>query len=287
MRRFLDFFIAFKEYVALTFFVAASLTLIAISRNTDVGPIRAFATALVGAVQSTYAWIPNPVSLNRENQQLEASAIELAAEVGKLRRAEAENVELRRMLGIAPRKDWKLLPSEVVGKTTSFQRNNLTLNVGADKGVREGMAVVTDAGLVGRVFAVSQHFSLIQMLLNTDVRVAARVARSRIEGIISWDVDGGPTLQMEVPKALDVIPGDLIVTSEYSSFFPAEVPIGVVTNMRNKANSLMRVLIVTPSVNFFRVEHCYVILKDEALERERIQLETKTKEGVQQQRLKR
>jgi rod shape-determining protein MreC len=287
LQRFLDFFIAFKEYVALTFFIAASLTLIAISRNADVGPVRAFATALVGAVQSTYAWIPNPVSLNRENKQLEENAIELAAEVGKLRRAEAENIELRRMLGIAPRKEWKLLPSEVVGKTTNFQRNNLTLNVGAADGVREGMAVVTDAGLVGRVLSVSQHFALVQMLLNTDVRVASKVARSRIEGIVTWDVDGGPTLQMEVPKALDVLTGDLVVTSEYSSYFPAEVPIGLVTNMRNKANSLMRVLVITPSVNFFRVEHCYVILKDDALERERLQLEEKAKQDVQKQRLKR
>src|SRR6478672_10943592 len=112
MRRFLDFLIAFKEYVALTFFVAASLTMIAVSRSTDVMPLRAFATGFVGAIQSTYAWIPNPIALRRENRELEAKSIELAAEVGRLRRAEAENLELRRMMGIAPRKDWKIVPAE-------------------------------------------------------------------------------------------------------------------------------------------------------------------------------
>jgi len=283
LRRFLDFLIAFREYVALTVFVAASLTLIAVSRTPEVEPLRAFATGLVGAIQSTYAWIPNPIALRNENRDLQAQSIELAAEVAKLRRSEAENMELRRMLGIASRKDWKLVPAEVVGKTTSFQRNMLTINLGAKDSIAEGMAVITDAGLVGRVYATSQNFSLVQMFFNTDFRVASKIARTRIEGIISWA--GGPVLYMEVPKALDVQLGDLVVSSEYSSFFPSDVPIGTVDSMRSVPNSLMRALYVRPSVNLFRVEHVYVILKDESLERERLALEAKAhEEAVKEKR---
>src|SRR5438477_2790419 len=117
MRRFLDFLVAFKEYVALTIFVTLSLTLIAVSRTTDVMPLRAFTTGLVGAIQSTYAWIPNPITLARENRELESKSIELAAEVGRLRRALAENTELRRLLGIGPHPGSKLVAAEVVGKT--------------------------------------------------------------------------------------------------------------------------------------------------------------------------
>ncbi len=274
MRRFLDIIIAFKEYVALTFFVAASLTLIAVSRTTDVMPLRAFTTAVVGAIQSTYAWIPNPIALAHENQQLEATSIELAAEVGRLRRAEVENRELRRLLGIAPHPEWKLVAAEVVGKTTTFQRNMLTINLGSDDSIVQGMAVVTDAGLVGRIYAASQHFALVQMLYNTDLRIASKIARTRVEGIITWE--GGPSLVMrDIPKALNVQLGDLIVTSEYSSFFPADVPIGTVDSIASEANSLFRRVLVLPAVDFYRVEHVYVIRKDIALERERLALEAK------------
>jgi rod shape-determining protein MreC len=274
LRRFLDFLIAFKEYVALTLFVGAALTMIAVSRSTDVMPLRAFATGFVGAIQSTYAWIPNPIALRRENRELEAKSIELAAEVGRLRRAEAENQELRRMLGISPRKDSKLAPAEVVGKTTTFQRNMMTIDLGAKDGVIQGMAVITDAGLVGRIYSTSQNFSLVQMLRNIDVRVASKIARTRVEGIISWD--GGPGLSMQnIPKALDVQIGDLVMTSEYSSYFPADVPVGTVTAIAPKSNSLFRDVTVTPSVDPFRVEHVYVVLKDPIREQERLNLEAK------------
>jgi len=279
LRRFLDFLIAFKEYVALTIFVAASLTMIAVSRTTDVMPLRAFATGIVGAIQSTYAWIPNPIALRRENRELEARSVELAAEVGRLRRAEAENKELRRLLGIGPHKDWKLVPAEVVGKTTSFQRNMLTINLGAKDSMQQGMAVITDAGLVGRIYATSQNFSLVQMSYNTDLRIAAKIARTRVEGIITWE--GGPNLVMRnVPKALDVQLGDLVVTSEYSSFFAPDIPIGVIDSIAPEANSLFRRVLVNPSVNFYRVEHVYVVVKDISKEKERLTLEQKaTEEG--------
>ena len=282
MRRFLDFIVAFKEYVALTIFVAASLSMIAVSHATDVMPLRAYATGMVGAIQSIYAWIPNPITLASENKELEAKSIQLAAEVGRLRRAEAENFELRRMLGIGPRKDWKLKAAEVVGKTTTFQRNMLTIDQGSKDGVVDGMAVVTDGGLVGRVYATSQNFSLVQMLFNTDFRVAAKIARTRVEGIIAWD--GGPVLVMRnVPKALDVQLGDLVVSSEYSAFFPADVPIGTIDSIAPEPNSLFRRVYVNPSVNLYRVEHVYLIMKDESLERERLALEAKAQEDALKQ----
>lgn len=279
MQRFLDFFIAFKEYVALTIFIAASLTMIAVSRNSDVEPLRAFATGLVGAIQSTYAWIPNPITLRRENAELSSKSIELAAEVGKLRRAEAENIELRRMLGIAPHPDWKLVPAEVVGKTASFQRNMMTINLGSGDGMMPGMAVITDAGLVGRIYSTSQHFALVQMLTNTDLRVASKIARTRVEGIIEWD--GAPTLIMRnIPKGLDVQLGDLVVSSEYSEYFPADVPIGTIVKLEPEPNSLFRRVMVEAAVPLNRVEHVYVILKNASLERERLALENSAKQTV-------
>lgn len=276
MQRVFGFILAFKEYVALTVFVAISLTLMAMSRNTDMQPLRAFTTAVVGAVQSTYAWIPNPIRLARENEELRAHAMELAAEVGRLRRAQVENDELRKMLGIGARKEWTIRPAEVVGKTTTFERNMMTISLGAKEGVVPGMAVVTDAGLVGKVFSTSQNFSLVEILFNRDFRGAAKLARTRIEGIIAWD--GGPNMVMRnVPKALDVQVGDLVVTSEYSSFFPAEIPVGKVIRIEPEPNTLFRRVSVDPTVNVYRVEHVYVVMKDATLENERLKLEEQAK----------
>jgi rod shape-determining protein MreC len=285
MQRFLDLILAFKEYVALTIFVALSLVMIALNQATDVQPLRAFTTAVVGSLQSTTSWIPNPFALARENKELRSQAIELASEVGRLRRAKVENSELRKLLGIANRPEWKLLPAEVVGKTTNFERNMVTLSRGSADGIMKDMAVVTDAGLIGKVYSTSQNFALVEMLFNRDFRASAKVARTRVEGIVAWD--GGPTLVMRnVPKALDAKVGDLVSTSEYSAFFPSDVPIGTILRLEPEPNSLFRRITLDPIVNLFRVEHAYVVLKDVALERERLSLEQRSRDDAAKQLIK-
>jgi rod shape-determining protein MreC len=285
MQRFFDLLITFKEYVALTIYVSVAFIFIALSPGKEVQPLRAFTAGVVGAIQSAYAWIPNPFALARENTELREHAMELASEVGRLRRAHVENLELRRLLGISNRPEWKLLPAEVVGKTTESERNMMTIGRGASDGLMAGMAVITDAGLIGRISSTSDHFALVEMLFNRDFRAATRVARTRVEGIVAWD--GGPTLVMRnVPKALDVQIGDLIVTSEYSTYFPADVPIGTVIRIEPEPNSLFRRITLEPTVNLFRVEHAYVVIKDAALEQERLALEQKAREDALKQPLK-
>ena len=80
-----------------------------------------------------------------------------------------------------------------------------------------------------------------------------------------------------MPKALDVTVGDLVVTSEYSTFFPAEIPIGKIIKIEPEPNTLFRRISLDPTANIYRVEHVYVVMKDEALEKERLRLEEEAK----------
>jgi rod shape-determining protein MreC len=279
MRRLLNFFIIFKEYVILTLLVFLSFFFMALSRTTEVQPLRAITTIFVGSLQSLYSWIPNPFSIARENDQLRQHNILLSSELAQLRRAKGENEELRKLLGIKPRSGWKLLATEIVGKTSIGDRNMLTLSAGETSAIKKGMAVMTDAGLIGRVYSTSGGFSLVEGLFNRDMRVAVKIARTRVDGILGWE--GGDELVVRnVPKALDVKEGDLVVTSEYSTFFPSEVPVGMISRIEPEQNSLFRKIYVAPAAHPFKVEHCYVVLKDEALEQEKASLETKAAEEL-------
>jgi rod shape-determining protein MreC len=274
MRRLLNFFILFKEYVVLTLLVFLSFFFMTLSTSVEIQPLRAVTTILVGSLQSLYSWIPNPFALSRENEELRKTNMLLISEVAQLRRSKGENEELRNLLSLKPRSGWKLLATEIVGKTSIGDRNMLTLAAGDNSGVRKGMAVMTDGGLVGRVYSTSGGFSLVEGLFNRDMRVAVKIARTRVDGILGWE--GGDELVVRnVPKALDVKEGDLVVTSEYSTFFPSEVPVGSITRLEPEPNSLFRKIYVTPTAHPFRVEHCYVVLKDEVLEQEKAALEIK------------
>src|SRR5205814_7593095 len=117
MRRLINFFILFKEYVVLTGLVFLSFFFMALSRTDEVQPLRTAATVIVGSLQSLYSWIPNPFSLSSQNTELRARNILLSSELSQLRRAKGENDELRKLLAIKTRPGWKLLAAEIVGKT--------------------------------------------------------------------------------------------------------------------------------------------------------------------------
>jgi len=274
-RRLINIIILFKEYIVLGAIVILSFSLIALSTSSTVQPLRAMTTVVIGTLQTALGWVPNPFEMSESKEELRQRNIELSAELAKLRRAKAENAELRKLLTLKPRPDFKLLAAEIVGKTASAERNLMTLDRGMEDGVRVGMAVMTDAGLIGRVFSVSDGYSLVESLYNTTIKVAAKVERSRVDGIIGWE--HGPELLMRnVPKALDVEIGDKIVTSEYSIYFPSDVPIGTVIKLENEPNSLFRRIIVMPEAVPDRVEHCFVVLTSSPRLLERLKLEEST-----------
>lgn len=272
IRRLINIIVLFKEYIVLGVIVIISFALIALSASPTVQPLRAVTTVVVGTLQSALGWIPNPFVMKESQEELRQRNIELSAELAKLRRSKAENAELRRLLNLKPRPDFKLLSAEIVGKTSSPERNLMTLDRGMSDGVRVGMAVMTDAGLIGRVFAASDGYSLVESLYNTTIKIAAKVERSRVDGIIGWE-EGAELLMRNVPKALDVEVGDKIVTSEYSIYFPSDVPIGTVVKLENEPNSLFRRIIVMPEALPDRVEHCFVVLTATPHLLERLKLE--------------
>lgn len=277
MRRLLNFIVLFKEYFVLAVIVFGAFFLMAISRSEQVQPLRAIATVIVGTLQSSYNWIPNPFGSSESADELREKNIALSSELSRLRRAKAENEELRKMLGLKPREGWKLLTAEVVGKTASGDRNMFTLSVGEKDGVHKGMAVITDAGLVGRVYSLGSGFSLIEGLYNRQMRIAVKIARTRVDGILAWD-GTDILLVRNVPKALDVQEGDMVVTSEYSSYFPSDVPVGVVTKLEAEPNSLFRRIYVAPLAYPGKIEHVFVVIKDEQLERQKEELEKRAEE---------
>lgn len=270
MSRLFDLLVTFKEYVVLLLLTLIALLLIANSDAPEIRSLRAFFVGVVGGVQSSTAWLPNPIALKDENRTLHELNIDLAAEVGRLRQAQAENERLRAMLGFRQRGTVPLLTANVVGKTLGLGRMVLTIDAGARDSVRVDMPIVTDQGLVGRVVAASDHYALVQALLNRDFRASAKIARNRIDGVVAWEA-GDYAHLINVPKAYDVQPGDLVITSEYSNLFPPNVPIGTVVESGDEPNSPFKRIKLKPAVDFAALEQVFVVLAAGAQERKELE----------------
>jgi rod shape-determining protein MreC len=275
MRGLIDFVVRYRNYITLSTLVVMSFSLMSIGNLSDLGGFRAVIVGSIGWIQSAFAWIPNPVALKSENTALRELNLQLAVEVARSRQAIVENETLRKLMKLPQYTDHRLITADIVGKTTTEQRNYATIDKGKADGIREGMSCINDAGLVGIVIGVSDHYAVLELLINRDTRVSAKVLRTRVDGVIQWEGENILVLK-NVPRSLDVRKYDAIVTSAYSAKYPANIVIGRVTAIEDEPNSLFHRIVVQPSVNFATLEQLYVV--DARPDPERINLERKIDE---------
>lgn len=277
MRGFIGFVVRFKNTITLIALVVMSLSFMSIGNLSELGGFRAVIVGSIGWIQSVFSWIPNPVALKAENTALRELNLQLSVEAARSRQAMLENATLRSMLKLPPLTDHKLIAADVIGKTTTQQRNYATINKGRADGVREDMSVINDAGLVGIVIGASDHFAVLQLLINRDTRVSAKVQRTRVDGIVQWEGENILVLK-NVPRTLDVRVGDRILTSNYSARYPSNIVIGTVQQSDDEANTLFRRIVVAPAVNFSTLEQVFIV--DAKPNPERVALERLIDERV-------
>lgn len=260
MRTLLNILITFKEYVLLAVFIVISLVLLAGNDSPQLKAVRAYTVGFLGAMQDAVSGVPNVFTLQRENEILRELNVNLSDEVSRLREARIDNERLRAMLDLRQEVPFTLVAADVVGKSLLLMRNTLTLNVGSKAGVAPDMPIISEQGLVGKVIAVADDYALAQILFNKDFRAGAKLQRSRVDGILAWE--GGTDVSLtNVPKTQDVRAGDVVITSGYSSVFPPDITVGVVSSVRQKPGTLFHEISVMPAVDFAGLEQVFVITR--------------------------
>ncbi|MGA9363753.1 MAG: rod shape-determining protein MreC [Bacteroidota bacterium] len=258
MRRLFHIVQLFKEYFIVASLIIVSIALMTENDNQQIHQIRALSIGILGRIQESVSFLPNFFRLEKENEVLRRTNVDLADEVNQLREAKLENIRLRSLLGLKETTKFELIPAKVVGKTLDLLRNTITLNVGEKDGVAPGMPIISDAGLVGKIIAVGGSYAMGQIILNSDFRASARIQRSRVDGILAWK-GGKNSLLKDVAKTRDVKVGDMVETSEYSSLFPPNIRIGVVALVTEQPGDLFKTIEIENAVDFTTLEEVFVM----------------------------
>ena len=210
---------------------------------------------LLAPFEATVGWVDHSVGVYWQNQQLRRRLAELQIETDDLRAERAENTRLRKLLDLEARRPYDLIAASVVGRSLDRLGGSLTIDRGHADGVDPGRAILTPEGLVGRVDQTTAHTARVLTLLHRDCAAAARVDRSRVDGVLEWSFGSNPVLNLRyVSSQEDVQVGDLIVTSGLGGIFPPGIRIGRVSRVGIDDNGLMKEISVRPAVDFRAIE---------------------------------
>jgi rod shape-determining protein MreC len=269
MHRIIDFILRFKELVIFTVLVMINLTLISFGNTAQIGGFRTVVIGTVGWLQELFAWIPNPGALQSENRALRELNLQLSSEVTRMRNSLIENKKLRDLMGLKDKLNKPYIPAEIVGKATIELRQYFTLDKGYNDKVEVGMPVRSDAGLVGSIIGTSNNYSQIELITNRNVRIATKIQRTNISGILVWE-GGRNFLLKNIPGSFDIQIGDVVLTSNHCNKYPPDVPIGQIIKIEDDPQSLFKRVEVSPFVDFSSIQEVFIMEFQPDPEREKL-----------------
>lgn len=215
-------------------------------------------TGLVSGTQNLWSGYVDLRDVQEENaalkRELQALQIRLQEERALGQRAE----DLRQLLELHDRAGLETTAAEIIGTGASPEFRTVTIDKGTNQGVSTDMAVISPAGVVGRIILSSGRAAKVQLLIDRNAAAGAVIERSRAQGIVM--ASGADELRLEyVPVTADVKPGDLVVTSGIDGIFPKGFVIGTVETLDRGAGTYHEIG-VRPAVDFSRLEEVLVVL---------------------------
>ena len=193
------------------------------------------------------------VELEAENSHLQIQIIELQQQV-----IEAE--VLSTLVDYArSRSENRYTAAAVIGFDTSPFMRYVIINRGSDDGLRRGMPVVTNQGLVGQIAAVTAKAARVELIIDPASLVNVYLQQADTEALLKGQVTGDVELDM-IPQSASVQAGDLVVTSGLGGNYPPNIVVGQVTNVRKRDFDLFQTAGVQPAVNFEDLQIVLVII---------------------------
>jgi rod shape-determining protein MreC len=156
-------------------------------------------------------------------------------------------------------KQFDFVSAKVVNNSVNRFTNYLTINKGANVGIKPGMAVISPLGAVGKVKTVSEHYSVVTSILHKDYRLSVVMTRTGYFGSVSWDGVDPDFAQLNfVPRHVNPSKGDTVVTSAFNAVFPEGIMVGVIEDVKQN-ETLFYDLTLKLSQDFRKLSYVEVV----------------------------
>jgi len=272
MRNLLDFLIKYHHWFVFILLEVASGVLLFQYNSYHNSVWLSSANAAVGTINQWESGVFYYLSLSKVKEKHAERNMYLERQVSQLRRLYGDltkdTTELQRK-ELAFLSQYQLIPAKVVDNTVHKTDNLMTIDKGRADGVEADMGVACGNGIVGVVYLVSDHYSVVIPALNaSSSRISCAIRGRGYFGYLHW-YGGDPSVAYveDVPRHAKFKLGEYVETSGFSSIFPSGVLVGKIEQVYNSSDGLSYKLKVRLSTDFSCVRDVCVISDKSIAER--------------------
>ncbi len=234
------------------------------ARNTSIDAVAPVTSALrrvFHPVTNVWNGVFRYDDVTRENERLRAELDEARGSTLAAVDAERQREELLSLLNLDYLGNVPTVAARVVSGAPSNFDATIEINRGVGAGIKEGMPVVTGAGLVGNVVRVTGQRSVIRLVTDPTFAVGVSVPTAEDDGIAKGKGPDRPLGLDLIDAGSKVSVGSVVITSGLEgSLYPAGIPVGVVRTVRHPAGALQLDITVDPAADLDHLEFVKVVL---------------------------
>ncbi|MPM58080.1 hypothetical protein SDC9_104909 [bioreactor metagenome] len=198
-------------------------------------------------------------TLRTRNAELENEVSQLQSQLLEMQQQLTESDILYALLDFArTNPENKYIAASVIGVDPSPFVSYVIIDHGSDDGIKYGMPVVTQQGLVGKVDAVTATAARIQLITDSGSAVNVTLQTSKATGQVIGSVTGDLLLD-KVSTSDTLVEGDLAITSGLGGLYPSNIVVGQVLSPSKGENDLFQSATIQPVVDFTNLQAVLVI----------------------------
>lgn len=229
---------------------------------TIIGPMQEAVSKVFRPVSRFFSSLADLPSLRDQNEELRRQIAQYKTQFEQVQAIRNLNTELAKLIQVQSTllTSQKTTGANVIASGVSNFEWTITIDKGSSAGVKRYDAIVAASGLVGDVVAVTPTTSVVQLIVDPDSSVAARLIVSRQSGILQGR--GAASMFLGTIKAgTPVTPNEGVETAGYQNgLYPPGVPIGTVSSVQHTPGELTENVFVHPYVDFSTLDYVLVVL---------------------------
>ena len=207
---------------------------------TVLSPIQKGASTVLTPVRDVFGFFSSTFHAKSQVAQLKRENAALTARLAQLQGAEilnkqlSETIKLDQITGVNADRP---VAAQVIGGDPSLWYDQIEVDAGSSSGVQTGQPVVGQSGLVGVVSDVTSSAAWVTLITDHTIAVAAEVQDGVGDrGVLQPSVGNPNQLVLsDLPRQANIQTGQLVVTigfhlGKYNDLYPANIPIGTVSN---------------------------------------------------------
>lgn len=277
--------------VRLVFFVALSVGLMFVDARfgamevvrkvvgTVLYPVQKVASMPVQWGRAGIEYVSTLDSLQSENEDLIREQIQDKQKLHELETLKLENEKLRKLMNVGNTLQVKRsILSEIVSDARDPFSRKIILGKGSIHGIKEGMPVIDELGLLGQVTRAFPSRAEVSLITDKEQIIPVESLRNGLRSVAYGGLDGGLVELRFMAANADIENNDLLVTSGLDGVYPRGIPVARVIRVERNSRYAFASIFCEPIAGVER--HRFVLVLDTFREGVAVQPDAELTPGI-------